>query len=598
MEALVLGAIGLGGLYTISQQEKENDIKRFQNKTNNPNQKYGVNTFASNDGATDMYLDQTNYEKNIDDIRKISDKYASQLLQNSLPRNATELVEDSDGYSRIALTGNLLSGEPLDKNTFNHNNMVPFFGARVNSGPAGLESGQSQTILDNMVGSGSLQINNSEQAPLFKPEDNIQLPFGQQVETGFYQSRVNPSIRMNNIKPFSSTQVGPGLNNGYTDAGSGGFNAGMESRNNWLPKTVNELRTKTNPKVTFGLDNHQGPANSHIKERGHQAHVNKHLPEKYFINSPDRYLVTTGIEKGQRLREITELKEQSRQTTTTDYAGIPGRKDNNAAKASENYEPSRKPHNYEEFYGHACSGQEVRPVTEHDYGRPGYRSRNNNRCTTRNQTNYGGIKNELGSIIAPIMDILRPSRKENVIGNIRLTGNIQKVGAGGEYVYNAGDIPAPTLKEMNEKSKFHLNIQNQQENGYLLSQLTAPGNQRDTSNCQSYGNALHSTSGILPQDAYRRQRLNNNKLTKQHTNMGNMTLFNSNTNYKNYKNPQKNNRIPINTGGAPQITSKEQYGNLSGKQIYDQCKTGSDRIEPNILDAFKQNPYTQSLNSY
>ena len=539
MEALVLGAIGLGGLYKISQQEKYNDVRKFQNKTNNPSHKYGLNTFPSNNGATNEYLDQTNFEENIDDIRKISNKYASQLLQNSLPKNDTELVEDSDEYSRVALTENLLSGEPLDQNNFNHNNMVPFFGARVNSGPAGLENGQPQTILDNMAGAGSLQINNSEQAPLFKPEDNIQLPFGQPVETGFYQSRINPSIRMNNIKPFTSVQVGPGLNKGYTDLGSGGFNSGMDARNEWLPKTVNELRIKTNPKVTFGLDNHQGPANSHIKERGHQAHVNKHLPEKYFINSPDRYLVTTGAEKGQRLREITKLKEQSRQTTTTDYAGIPGRKDNNAPKVMENYTPSTKPHDYEEFYGHACSGPDMRPTTEQDYGRPGYKSRNNNRCTTANRTNYGGIKSELGSIIAPIMDVLRPSRKENVIGNIRLTGNIQKVGGGGEYVYNAGDIPAPTLKEMNEKSKFHLNIQNQQENGYLLSQLTVDGNQRDTSICESYGNASHSTSGIRPQDAYRRQRLNNNKTTKEHTNAGNMTLFNSNRNYKNYKVPKK-----------------------------------------------------------
>ena len=31
---------------------------------------------------------------------------------------------------------------------------------------------------------------------------------------------------------------------------------------------------------------------------------------------------------------------------------------------------------------------------------------------------------------------------------------------------------------------------------------------------------------------------------------------------------------------------------------YDKNRIGTDRINPDILDAFKQNPYTQSLSSY
>ena len=36
-----------------------------------------------------------------------------------------------------------------------------------------------------------------------------------------------------------------------------------------MPKTVNELRVDTNPKMTFGLEGHQGPATSYIKDYGH-----------------------------------------------------------------------------------------------------------------------------------------------------------------------------------------------------------------------------------------------------------------------------------------------------------------------------------------
>ena len=57
---------------------------------------------------------------------------------------------------------------------------------------------------------------------------------------------------MNNVKPWKEIQVGPGLGKGFSSEGSGGFNAGMPLRNKkTLPKTVDELRASTNPKVSY-----------------------------------------------------------------------------------------------------------------------------------------------------------------------------------------------------------------------------------------------------------------------------------------------------------------------------------------------------------
>ena len=39
-----------------------------------------------------------------------------------------------------------------------------------------------------------------------------------------------------------------------------GFNSGMESRDSWKPKTVDDLRAANNPKAVYRLDNHMGPA--------------------------------------------------------------------------------------------------------------------------------------------------------------------------------------------------------------------------------------------------------------------------------------------------------------------------------------------------
>ena len=47
-----------------------------------------------------------------------------------------------------------------------------------------------------------------------------------------------------------------------------GFNSGMGSRDIWKPKDVDELRVKTNPKMSYNLNGLEGPAISNIKEMG------------------------------------------------------------------------------------------------------------------------------------------------------------------------------------------------------------------------------------------------------------------------------------------------------------------------------------------
>ena len=52
-----------------------------------------------------------------------------------------------------------------------------------------------------------------------------------------------------------------------------------------------------------------------------------------------------------------------------------------------------------------------------------------------------------------------------------------------------------------------------------------------------------------------------------------------------------------NSGINNTIPSTETYGKINVPQYYDNCQT-CDRINPDILSAFKENPYTQSLSSY
>jgi len=63
---------------------------------------------------------------------------------------------------------------------------------------------------------------------------------------------------------------------------------------------------------------------------------------------------------------------------------------------------------------------------------------------------------------------------------------------------------------------------------------------------------------------------------------------------------RNNNRLWVrngNNGINGAIPSVETYGKINVPQYYNNCQD-CDRINPDILTAFKQNPYTKSLSSY
>ena len=110
------------------------------------------------------------------------------------------------------------------------------------------------------------------------------------------------------------------MNRGYTTLGSGGYNSGMEARERWIAKSVDELRVKTNPKVTYGgvvLG-----AKRAVQNRGIEGKVEKYRPDTFYLNSPDRWFTTTGAEKRPTVRSEEILRPESRTSTTREYFGV------------------------------------------------------------------------------------------------------------------------------------------------------------------------------------------------------------------------------------------------------------------------------------
>ena len=537
-----------------------------------------VASYPAPNAASDRYFRQDKYEKDVEEGKNPSN---SMLFKS-------------------------LSGDMVQKKDIKFNNMVPFFGSKVTQRTTGYSGNES--ILDSYTGTGSQVIHKKEQAPLFAPQANMNYAHGVPNHSDFIQSRMNPSAHMNNVKPWDEIHVGPGLNKGFTNKGSDGFNAGMEARDVWVDKTVDQLRVETNPKLTFGLANHEGPANSYIKNRGVQGRVEKNRPDTFYMNTPDRWFTTGGQEKAQRARGEVVLQAESRPFTTREYFGAATTDQGGAStggRTEQNYRRSTRPELAPDskYMGpaHNLNYADGWKNLKQNYGKSGYKSYPNARTTTRSDTEFGIVGGWMKAVVAPVMDILRPSRKENVIGNLRPTGNV-----GGNYgveqarVWNPADRTKTTIREQTERTYDIAGPYKKHEGGYATAQYQPIENQRQTTNCPYIGGGSGTHNGASNGPVYNaayNAHLNPNKeklLTNQ-INPGCEPLFNSNQNIRVTKfGSTLPAQGPINM--PKESGNLSTYGEMGGRNTRG-ATIECTRNEPGMLNAFNDNPFTQPLNS-
>ena len=609
---IAIPLIALGGMYIISNQKKEHSDKKSISKENYVNMGIRSNLATKTSQQYGNYLPNTdippqnypvsNQAEVIDTIQQYpnpnvaTDKYFNQNLFEKTARQGGASIGQNiqDIYS--------MTGDYLKSDEFKHTNMLPFNGGKVKGRTYDMNIAES--VLDNMNGSGSQIIKKSEQAPLFKPEDNIQWAYGMPNQSDFFQSRVNPGIKNNNVKPFEPVMVGPGLNKGYSNDGSGGFNSGMEARDKWLPKNVDELRVDTNPKLEYELSGHEGPADSFIKNAlSAQMHgrVEKQRPDTYFVNGEDRWLKTTGASKRETLRSIQEMGVIKRTDLQSNYTGPAGAVDINAGYAPENYEPSKR---LEVFGGGVGPSKATGkgPSTDKDGFLKSHTNYANNRSTVKQPDNIrSGFGGAIGAVIAPIMDIFKPTRKDETMHNIRIYGEAGTTVSKG-YVYNPQESTSTTIKETNLHA-IDFNINNQKESIYVNNYVAPDGTQRDSTSTGYYNAPGGAATGYGDMNYEAAYSQHNNDIKSQtingRTNVGGTQIFNQTMNINNLKSDTdrldgRYNPAFSKTNSLP--PSAETYGSVNAPQYYNES-ANANRINPDILSSLKSNPYVFSFNS-
>lgn len=585
MAELLVPAIGLGFLWIISNQKKSEGYTNIQKgKLGNTGLipiNYSKKFFPTK--LEDQTINKviTNNIRKYDGKKDDTKKYFDKTFQQQ---------QNEKNYKNRNFTS--LTGDSVDTNKFNHNNMVPFFGSKVRQP---LQTNKiTESLLDSYTGSGSQHKHKKSVAPLFKPQKNLHLTNGMSNHNDFLQGRMNVSQKISGVKPFADVKVGPGLNRGYNDESFGGFNSGMSARDKWMPKNVDQLRSKTNPKMSF--EGQFLGAKAAVQSRGIQGAVERRRPDTYYENCPDRWFTTTGLEKAPTNRAEELLKYENREDTSTSYYGAGTDPNNNKIYSKPNYLPDKRQDLPTDPIG-VVSRSNVWDSDKNDYGRDGFSSLPNSRSLTGQTNTMGNIGRGIKALTAPVMDMLRPSRKTNVIGNLRPIGNPK--GPGQQKLYNRHQQPKSTIKEQYVENNYIPMGVHAHDGGYTVANIDLKGQQRTSTQYSHYANPGGMSSLSKPQnyESYDNQRVNNKDLLSvNRTNPGNMKLVNNNMNVNVRKEPLICGRV----FNSPNMPIETPSASTIGQQSYKVNRGSFDkhsRADPTMVSALSNNPYAQSLNS-
>ena len=288
METVILAGLLLSG-YLSNQNNSNNNSSSNSNNNENKNRnkknneinnktknekirkndkkdrkiKFKLNKRIENEINENIYSEEELNEKMIQEINdelQEEELYGEELQQQSkeshnnepteynMKSSICDINEEDDDLSgqnkikkQVKTVHSKLTGNAVD---FSHNNMQPFFGSSVKQN---MDLNKPSRELNIFTGGADLKKPKVEVGSMFEPErQNI---YGMQGYADKYKSNINQSRYENHNLPFEQVNIGPGLGLDYDDGPTGGYQ--QDIRKYEMPKSVDELRAKNNPKLTY-----------------------------------------------------------------------------------------------------------------------------------------------------------------------------------------------------------------------------------------------------------------------------------------------------------------------------------------------------------
>jgi len=508
-----------------------------------------------------LYLESGNsiYDKsNYFDVKK----YEINLVNNrhdEAMKGDSKIIDSLNMGGRNTLRDNVesISGENIDRDNFLVNDqgikVEPFIGGRQ----ASVDLDENRQHRSHFGGENAYREPKREIGQLFPLERDYGNVFGNQFEgVRSDQSRyVSGTYRTGDL-PFEQERVPHIDQNSEINRDVGEIHA---QRNN-----IDNLRTLNNIKESYGGKVIHGKG---IDHRGQEGEIFKHKPDTDYYQDADRWLVTTGAITSQAIQPEQVLKETNRQHFNEGKLGPAG---------AVNFNPSEKRPMFKKSTNQQLEVETNRNMNleqnaiDDSHNKDSYFSYPNERDVTSERTYEGNVKSVFTGETERLYDSVKPTLKQTTLDDSR----------NGFVGSSITRLPEERLQDDPKATK------------------------KQTTNYEYTGNAGSYLPGTMANDQYQRADLNPNKelisrgraptteKTKLASGMDTLTVDIKKIE-SDYFNPHIGNSDKI-YQEIPQDTMCEY---TSDKDTLDNVKL-SDRLDPNMLDPFKENPYTQSLASF
>ena len=329
---------------------------------------------------------------------------------------------------------------------------------------------------------------------------------------------------------------------------------------------VDALRTLTNQKQSFAGKVLGGKG---IDNRGEEGEVFQHSPDADYINTADMWLVTTGAIAAPMIQPENIVKPTNRAVFNEGKLGPAGAVNFNPSEER----PSIKRSTNQQLTidTNRNTNLESKAIDD-NHNKGGFFAYPNEREVTEERTYEGNIKSVFNGETERLYDSVKPTVKQTTLDDSR----------NGFVGSSITQVPKERLLDDVRPTK------------------------KQTTNFEHTGNAGSYLNGSMANDQYYRADLNPNKeliaqgrapTTENTKLMNGMDTLNVDIKKieSDYFNPRINNvdkvygEIPTEEDNIREYTQE--------KDTLDNVKL-SDRLDPGMLDPFKQNPYTQSLASF
>ena len=540
---MLLGLAGVG--YVINRNTNTHRIEsNIQPKVfqNNNSSIYDLNN-VSDAQKYEVQLVKDNFKQSMDPSSNKVNHYG---VKNKAVTPKEKLIEGMDGSY-------------LTESQFMTNDqgvrMAPYFRGE---GPASINFDDPRTLRAHQGGfKNEFKFSKREINLNLPPQKNVGNVFGMS-NTGpaVDQARYIPGMYKTDERPFEQERVPHIDQNSEINRDIGEIFAQRNS--------IDNTRALSNQKVSFGS---RVVAGKGIDERGKEGQVFKHRPDQDYEQNAGQWLVTGGAIDAPLIRPAEILPETNRQYLNRQELGPAGSSVNMSEEKRPMFKKSDKQQLASDTVRNAY-GTEVFIDTDHQQS--SYKVYPNEREVTQERTYEGNTISVVPGETRQLQDSIKTTIKETTISPKNPSGFTQTVTT----------LPEERLQDKPKTSK------------------------KETVLFNHVGGARGSTLQEMAQDQFFRADLNPNK---EEIARGRPPTFESvklangmdslNVDIKKIEDDYFNHRINGVTHVFQEIPTEDTCKYTRDKDTLDNDKL-SHRIEGNLLDPFKHNPYTHSLHSF